>query len=95
MGAHPVVLQQNYPNPFNPSTTMVYIVPEHGLVTVAIYDVNGATVATLVQRDHDPGSYSVRWNGRSQSGEVMPSGVYFARVSHNGTVRNRKIVLLK
>ncbi|MDH4038706.1 MAG: SBBP repeat-containing protein [Candidatus Krumholzibacteria bacterium] len=91
-----VLSVSNFPNPFNPSTTVSYTVPSRGNVTVAIYDARGARVATLVDNaTRDAGAYRADWNGRSDSGTTLSSGVYFARIEQAGTVRTRKIVLLK
>jgi flagellar hook assembly protein FlgD len=91
-----VLSVSNYPNPFNPSTTVSYTVPSRGNVTVAIYDLHGAHVATLVNNEsRDAGAYRMEWNGRADSGATVSSGVYFARIEHNGSVRTKKMVLLK
>ena len=90
-----VLSVNNYPNPFNPSTTVKYTVPEGGQVTVTIFDARGAWVATLVNQEHEAGLYTTQWGGRSEVGAVVSSGVYFVRVTQNGTVRSKKMVLLK
>ena len=40
-------LNQNYPNPFNPSTSISYTIPERNIVSLNIFDVNGAFVQNL------------------------------------------------
>jgi hypothetical protein len=91
-----VLSVSNYPNPFNPATTVRYTVPAAGNVTVAIYDVRGVRVATLVDNEsHSAGAYSVRWDGYSNDGVASASGVYFARIEHRLGTRSKKMVLLK
>jgi hypothetical protein len=86
----------SFPNPFNPRTTVRYTVPSRGPVTVAVYDSRGALVATLVDRvTHDAGAYSVEWGGRAGDGSPVTSGVYFARIEQEGSVRSAKPVLLR
>jgi hypothetical protein len=86
----------NFPNPFNPSTTVTYTVPFRGTVTVSIYDVRGACVATLVDNEtREAGAYRVAWNGQTDSGVAVSSGIYFARIHHNDALRSNKMVLLK
>jgi flagellar hook assembly protein FlgD len=86
----------NYPNPFNPRTTVSYTVPARGKVTVSIHDARGARIATLVSGvERDAGAYTADWNGRTDRGSVVASGVYFARIEHNGAMRAKKMVLLK
>jgi flagellar hook assembly protein FlgD len=65
------------------------------MVTVTIYDARGSRVATLVRGEHEAGAYDTTWNGRTDSGAAVSSGVYFARIDQNGTARSKKMVLLK
>ena len=91
-----VLSVSNYPNPFNPGTTVSYTVPAKGRVTMAIYDARGARVTTLVDNEErDAGPYRVDWNGRSDTGLAVSSGVYFARIEQAGAMRSKKMVLLK
>lgn len=86
----------NFPNPFNPRTTIRYTLPSRGPVTVSIYDASGARIATLVDHeDRAAGAYSLEWDGRSESGAPVSSGVYFARIEHAGGVKTKKMTLLK
>jgi len=84
-----------YPNPFNPETTVRYTVPARGPVELAVYDLRGERVTTLVDRDHAPGAFTATWNGRNVRGEAVGSGVYFARLAGPGGTRTYKLVLLK
>jgi hypothetical protein len=84
-----------YPNPFNPTTTIRYALPSAGRVIVGIYDLRGASVATLVDENKPAGVHTFEWNGRDDAGRGVTSGVYFARVSHASNTRSYKLVLLK
>jgi len=90
-----VLSVSNYPNPFNPRTTVSYTVPSRGAVTVAIYDLSGARVATLFHGERAAGAYSVAWDGRTDHAGVAASGVYFVRIEHSSGTRSKKMVLLK
>ncbi len=92
-------LSQNYPNPFNPSTTIGYQVPERvgeGVdVTLDVYDLRGRKVRTLINTMQAPGQYSVRWNGRSDTGEELSSGIYLYRLKAGDFKQTRRMLLLK
>ena len=83
-------LSAPYPNPFNPATTLDYAVPERGHVTINIYNGLGQLVDTPVNEHHDPGYYSLRWNGNA-----FPSGVYFVQLITDDKNIKHKMVLLK
>jgi len=70
-------LSKNYPNPFNPSTTINYSVSTAGFVSLVIYNLNGATVKTLVSEVVDRNNYSIAWNGKNDKGQLVASGQYF------------------
>jgi len=84
-------LNQNYPNPFNPSTNITYDIIHEGFVSLAVYDVAGGLIATLVHSGRTPGSYEVPFS----IGNELSSGVYFYRMSQNNVTATRKMMLLK
>jgi hypothetical protein len=94
-------LGANYPNPFNPVTRIPYCVGVHDMsggvpVTLRIYSVSGALLTTLVNRSLEPGLYSATWTGTDDSGRLVASGVYFARLTVGSEeMFTRKLVLLK
>jgi len=95
-GTPPVfALYPNYPNPFNPRTTIAYAVRETGRVHIAIYDVAGRLVKTLVDDVRLAGRHSAAWDGRDERGVEAASGVYFVRLVAGGRVQTQKLVLIK
>ncbi len=88
-------LSQNAPNPFNPITEIAFSVPRETDVELAIYDVTGRRVATLVDDTLEGGVHRAVWNGRGDTGEQVASGVYFYRLMAGGEMVSRKMVLLK
>ncbi|MEA3288423.1 MAG: phosphodiester glycosidase family protein [Candidatus Marinimicrobia bacterium] len=77
-------LSQNYPNPFNPSTTIRYQLGDLSDVSIIIYDVMGREVADLVQAKQASGWYDVQWNGTTDAGNPVSTGLYFARIQAGG-----------
>ena len=81
----------NYPNPFNPATSIKYSLPLSSVVTIKVYNILGAEVKTLVNREYKAsGFYSVIFDGSSLS-----SGVYFYRIEAGNYNESRKMVLIK
>jgi hypothetical protein len=83
-------LHQNYPNPFNPWTDIKYDLPENARVTLKVYNVLGAEVATLVDADQKANFYTVRWDAKD-----LASGVYFCTINAGEFKAVKKMVLLK
>ncbi len=88
----------NYPNPFNPSTT---IRAEFGLadnqydVDVKIYNVNGTLVRNLYSGNVSGGQLNVFWDGRSNSGTSVGSGIYFYAIRTGHDMKTGKMLLVK
>ena len=86
-----VRLHEAYPNPFNPSTTIKYDLNANVNVELAIYDVRGRLVDTLVDEYQTANSdYKVMWNA-----DMHSSGVYFVRLTAGDEVKTNKIMLVK
>ncbi len=88
-------LKQNAPNPFNPTTVIHYGLPRAADVKVEIYNVAGKLVRTLVDGKQDAGFRSVVWDGTSDDGRTVASGVYMYRLQAGDDVVQRRMVLLK
>jgi hypothetical protein len=87
-------LFQNAPNPFNPSTTLRFGVPEEGKVRLAVFDMTGALVRTLVDEHVEAGMREVVWDGRDTNGREAASGTYVYRLkSRHGTLVRRMTLL--
>jgi len=89
-------LLQNYPNPFNPRTVISYIIPEASYVFLAIYNLLGQRIATLVNENTmQPGIKKVEWDGRNKFGQTVSSGLYFYKLHSGAVILSRKMLLLQ
>lgn len=88
-------LYRNFPNPIAITTMIGYSVAEESEVDIAIYDVGGRRVRTLVHAELQPGEYSVVWNGITDSGDRLPSGVYFCRLDIGSFNSVKKMLVLR
>ena len=88
-------LGDNYPNPFNPTTTVRFEVAEQAQVRVAVYDVLGRLVKTLATGEMLPGTYTATWDGTSEAGTAVSSGVYLYRMEAGSYVATKVMSLLK
>ncbi|UCB52972.1 MAG: VWA domain-containing protein [Candidatus Zixiibacteriota bacterium] len=88
-------LFQNQPNPFNPITQISFRLPVRTHASLTVYNVTGKTVATLISREMEAGSYTVHWNGRDEAGNPVASGVYLYRLKTREFAQTMKMVLMK
>lgn len=88
-------LERIYPNPFNPMATVRYSLAARGPVRIAVFDVAGRLVRTLVDGVQDAGWHSLAWDGRSDQGEELASAVYFVRYYAGGRSFWSKAALLR
>lgn len=85
-----LALAQNYPNPFNPSTKISFSLPEAGRVSLKVFDVLGAEVATLMEEHREAGLHSVNFAPQN-----IPSGVYFYVLQVGETKLMKRLVFMK
>ncbi len=89
-------LEQNYPNPFNGETMIRYQIPAAGEIDLAVFNILGQRVRTLVEGHRLRGSYQVIWDGKDTAGKDEGSGVYFCRLKMaQGRTWVRKMYLLR
>lgn len=89
------ILFPNYPNPFNATTKIEYQLSQAGPVTLKIYNLQGQLVRTLVEEDKRTGSHSVQWDGQSDAGKAVASGIYVYVLESAGCKKSEKLLLLK
>lgn len=89
-------LSKVYPNPFNPTTTIAYDAPASGPVQFTIHNLLGQMVWSSAETPPSPGRYELRWNGTTNSGGQLTSGIYFVRMSaKNRFIGTQKLMFLK
>ena len=79
-----------YPNPFNPVTKITYGLREYSNVIIAIFDLSGKKVATLINKFQPSGYYSIDWNADNQA-----SGIYFVKMITDEYINTKKLMLIK
>ena len=83
-------LAQNYPNPFNPETIIDFQIVTPGQVNLAVYNLSGQLVSTLVDGELASGTHQVRFDA-----SALASGVYVYRLTSNNMSQAKKMVLVR
>ncbi len=91
------VLYQNYPNPFNGITSIRYEIPE-GIhkINLVIYNILGQPVRTLIKHElKQAGSYQISWDGVNDTGDKVPSGIYYLQFQAGSVRIFKKLIFLE
>ena len=89
------ILSQNYPNPFNGITTINFKSVGNQSGEIDIFNILGQKIKTIVIENTVAGENKKTWDGKSNSGNTMASGVYVYSLNLAGTVYSKKMVYLK
>ena len=93
--AGPVSLRA-YPNPFNPRTLVSFDLPAALPVNLAVYDLAGRRVRTIVAGDLlGEGEHTRTWLGRDEQGRAVASGVYFWRLEAGEIRATQRVTLVR
>ncbi|MCI0449359.1 MAG: YCF48-related protein [Chlorobi bacterium] len=84
------LLYQNFPNPFNPTTSIRFAIPKESFVKLAVYDMLGKKIQTLVSESLIPATYEVKWNA-----EGFSSGIYFYKIQAGDYTDVKKMSVIK
>jgi hypothetical protein len=83
------------PNPFRDGTSIEFSLPSRMNARLSIYDVAGRLIREFGRDTFDPGSHSIRWDGRDEQGENTAAGVYLIRLQGGGAEDVRRIVQIR
>jgi hypothetical protein len=88
-------LSQNYPNPFNPITVIDFALPKNTHVKLAVFNILGQKVTTLINQSLEAGYHSVTWDGIDSDGVEVATGIYFYKIKVGNFEKSKKMLLLK
>ena len=90
-----MTLSHAYPNPFNNSTKIQFNIPEHGYVSIGVYNSAGRYIAQIIEKKMNKGTHYINWKGIDNHGKSIPSGSYLIVMKYSGLIISRKISLIK
>ena len=83
------------PNPMARATQLRFDLPVPGVATAQVYDLRGARVRTLIDRELPAGHHAVEWDGRDEAGERVGSGLYMFKIELGGHRTAQKVVVVR
>ncbi len=93
--ARPSLAASLHPNPFNPATSIAWQLPHAGPLRITVHDLSGRRMSVVHDRPAPAGSGSMIWQGKSDSGKDLPSGVYLCRIQFGQQTVMRKMTLVR
>ena len=88
-------MEQNFPNPFNPTTSIPLSLASRSHVRLAVFNLLGQRVSTLINQSLEAGYHKIDWNGRDAAGQLVAAGMYFYLLETDGFRQTRKMTLVK
>ncbi len=88
-------MAQNYPNPFNPSTSINFQLPVDEFVELKIFNSIGQVVRSLVNSKFSAGVHNVVWDGKSNTGQLVASGIYIYQIKAGKFTKSMKMYLMR
>lgn len=85
----------NYPNPFNPETKIRFSLTKPCNANLAIYNLKGQKVKSLIHANLPAGTHEFNWNGKDEDNHSVASGIYYYRLSTPTKTIVNKMLLLK
>jgi len=89
------VLYASAPNPARAGALLRFSLPARGPITLAIFDVSGRRVRTVLEGEVEAGAHEARWDGRDEQGRLANAGLYLCHLDAAGTRQSRKLVLAR
>jgi len=83
------------PNPFNPYTSIRFRLASRERAELRIFDVAGRLVRSFRLPTLPAGEHSVPWDGTTDGGTRLATGVYIARLSASDGAHAMKLVLIR
>jgi len=76
-------------------TQVLYTMKKSGVISVQVFALDGSLVRVLQRGRQAPGEYSIYWDGKNASGEVVARGVYFIRAIAPEIDETRNVLVIK
>ena len=94
-GSYETILNKMYPNPFSTITTLEFSIDQEQKVIVAVFDLRGRLIKTLVNQNLSEGEHTINWNSQDESGGDIKQGIYIIKLITANAVDQKTIVKMK
>ncbi len=88
------LMPPNVVHPESDGIPIDFVVPG-GRVEMNLYDVAGRFITTLVDASYEPGSHTLFWNGMTEQGQLVGSGVYLITMRTETENTWKKMIIVR
>lgn len=85
----------SWPNPAHGNVQLPFSLSQNGPIDLSIYDPMGRKIATLVSGWRPAGTHQATWNGLTNDGQAVSSGLYFVRLVSSTNRKTQRVVLTR
>ncbi|MBI5709140.1 MAG: hypothetical protein HZC42_02395 [Candidatus Eisenbacteria bacterium] len=83
------------PNPSRSGVTLRFVLPRPGRAVLALSDVQGRRVRVLNDDWLEAGEHTRTWDHRDEAGQLLPDGLYFARLEFENQASGCKLAVVR
>jgi hypothetical protein len=84
-----------YPNPSDGQVNISLNIKQSGYYNLAVYGIDGRVISSVFQGNLNTGKTTVQWNGKNESGQIVPNGIYFISLVGNQIHQQQKVVMIR
>jgi len=84
-----------WPNPCRDKAKVRYNLKTRGMVDLRVYDILGRLVKVLDRGVREAGLHTLDWDGKDDTGQPIPAGIYFMKLSYDLKGKIHKVVKLQ
>lgn len=86
-------IQRIFPNPFKQETTIAYVLTEKTRVKIEVFNMAGAKIIQLINREETAGFREVIWNRKDVNGRNVVSGIYICKFEAGHFIQSKQMVV--
>ena len=84
-----------YPSPTSSQLTIDFQLNNASSISLSLINISGSLISTVKSGLTNSGQHSVSWNGKDDSGQTVPPGIYMVRLDTGDHLYTQKIIVVE
>jgi flagellar hook assembly protein FlgD len=81
------------PNPFNGNTRISFSMDESLKTEISVFNLQGQLIIMLADQTYPAGKHEIKWDGKDDSGNEIPSGIYLLKLLTEKGIDLKKLIV--